>query len=114
LADGYRKCAETVDVWIGARRAERSAQAKLEENERTVADLDYQIAELRAALASHENAIDREHGTAHKRVVELNARAERVEAELVKLATRFCEPLRARPELGPLFRRLESKAVPST
>lgn len=114
LADGYRQCAEAVDVWIAARKAERSAQATLETKERTVADIDYQIAELRAALASHENAIDREHGAANERVIELNARAERVEADLVKLATRFCEPLRARPELGPLFRRLEAQAVPST
>jgi tRNA A-37 threonylcarbamoyl transferase component Bud32 len=110
LADGYRRCAEAVDVWIGARKAERSARATLDEKERTMADLDYQIAELRGALASHEHVIDREHEAANRRVLELNGRAEGVEAQLLESATRFCEPLRAQPELGPLFRRLEAEA----
>jgi eukaryotic-like serine/threonine-protein kinase len=113
LADGYRTCATAVDEWIGARRAERSAQGTLDDKGRTVTDLDYQIAELRGGLSAHEQAIDREHEAAHKRLVELNAQAERVEARLLELAAHFCEPLRARPELGPLFRRLEIEAVSS-
>jgi eukaryotic-like serine/threonine-protein kinase len=111
LADGYRKCAESVDAWIEARRAEHSARATLEEKDRVVTDLDFQIAELRGALLAHEGAIDREHEAAREFVVELNSRAEQLEAHLVELATRFCAPLRARPELGPLFRRLESGTI---
>jgi serine/threonine-protein kinase len=111
LAAAYRKCAEAVDAWIAARRVEQSARATLEEKERSVTDLDYQIAELRVALAAHEQATDREHEAARELVVELNARAEQLEARLVELATRFCEPLRARPELVPLFRRLESGTI---
>ena len=95
------------------RTRERAAQAAVEEKERTVTDLDYQIAELRAALASHEQGIDRDREAAQKRLVELNARAERAEAQLVQLATRFCEPLRTRPELGPFFQQLESEAAAS-
>jgi hypothetical protein len=45
--------------------------------------------------------------------VDLNARAERAEGKLVQLATRFCEPLRTRPELGSFFQQLESEAVAS-
>jgi eukaryotic-like serine/threonine-protein kinase len=111
LAEGYRRCAEAVDTWIVARRAERSAQGTLEDKDRIVTDLDYQIGELRGALASHVQAIDREHEAAHELVVELNARAEGIEAQLVSLATRFCEPLRTRPELEPLFHRLEAQAA---
>jgi serine/threonine-protein kinase len=113
LADAYRNCAETVDAWIAARRIEQSARGSLEDKERTVSDLDYQIAELRGALATHEQVMDREHEAARELVVGLNGRGEQVEARLVELATRFCEPLRARPELLPLFRRLESGTIAS-
>jgi serine/threonine protein kinase len=111
LAEGYRQCAQAVDAWIAARRIERSAQATLDEKGRTVTDLDYQLAELRAALASQEQGVDRERETAHRRLVERNARAEVIEARLLELATHFCEPLRGRPELGTLFRRLETEAL---
>jgi serine/threonine-protein kinase len=111
LAGAYRRCAEAVDAWLGVRKAERSAHDAVETRERNVSDLDYQIAQLRSALANHEQGFDRDHDAAQKRVSELNVRAERIEAQLIKLATRFCEPLRARPELGPLFQQLESEAA---
>ena len=60
LARAYRECAEAVDAWLAVRTRERAAQAAVEEKERTVTDLDYQIAELRAALANHEQGIDRD------------------------------------------------------
>jgi eukaryotic-like serine/threonine-protein kinase len=113
LARAYRDCAEAVDAWLAARTLERAAHAAVEDKERTVTDLDYQIAELRAALANHEQGIDRDRDATQKRLVELNARAERAETKLVQLATRFCEPLRKRPELGPFFQQLESEAAAS-
>jgi serine/threonine-protein kinase len=113
LAEAYRQCAEAVEEWIGARRVESSARAALEEKERTATDLDYQIAQLRGALASHEHAIEEQRATAHERLLEANSRAEHIEGRLVAAATLFCEPLRARPELGPLFRRLETEAASS-
>jgi serine/threonine-protein kinase len=111
LAAAYRRCAEAVDAWVNARKKERTALQAVEGRERTVSDLDYQIAQLRTALATHEQALDRDHEVAQKRVSELNARAERVEGQLLKLATRFCEPLRAQPELGSLFQQLESEVA---
>jgi serine/threonine protein kinase len=107
LAEAYRKCAATVDVWLLERKREREAQATLEGKERSVSDLEYQIAELRAALAKHEQGIDRDRDAAHRRAVELSARQELLEPRVLELATTFCAPLRARPELGPLFQRLE-------
>ncbi|MGD0526127.1 MAG: serine/threonine-protein kinase [Polyangiaceae bacterium] len=110
LARACRACAEAVDGWLAVRTLERAAQAVVEEKERTVTDLDYQIAELRAGLTNHEHGIDRDRDATQKRLVELNAGAERAEAQLVQLATSFCQPLRARPELAPLFQQLESNA----
>jgi serine/threonine-protein kinase len=113
LAHAYRASAEAVDAWLAVRTLERAAQAVVEDKERTVTDLDYQIAELRGALASHEQGIDRDRDATQRHLVELNAGAERAEEQLVKLATRFCEPLRARPELSPFFQQLESEAAAS-
>jgi serine/threonine-protein kinase len=110
LAQAHRACAAAVDSWLAARTREREALAAAEGRDRTVQDLEYQIAQLRAALANHEAGIDRDRAAARQRVVDLNARAERIERRLVQLATQFCAPLRARPELGPLFQSLEASA----
>ncbi|HEY1693460.1 MAG TPA: protein kinase [Polyangiaceae bacterium] len=114
LSRAYREAAEAVDGWLAARTLDRAAHASAEEKERTVTDLDYQIAELRAALANHELGIDRDRDATQKRLVDLNTRVERAEAQLVQLATRFCQPLRGRPELGGLFQQLESEAAASS
>jgi serine/threonine protein kinase len=111
LAEAYRKCADAVDEWIVERKRERLAQAVLDNKERGVADLEYQITELRAAMAKHEQGIDRDRDAAQKRAVELHARQERLEPRVLQLATTFCTPLRARPELGALFHRLEAFAT---
>jgi len=113
LARAYRACAEAVDGWLAVRTLEKAALAAADEKDRMVSDLDYQIAELRTALANHEQGIDRDREAAQRRLVELNARAERSEAQLIQLATRFCDPLRSRPELGTLFQQLESDAAAS-
>lgn len=112
LAEAYRTCAERVDAWMTARKRERDALSAVETKERTVGDLEYQIAELRSALASHEQGIDRDRAAAQARLVDLVARAERIERQILQLATQFCEPLRARPDLGPLFQSLEASASP--
>jgi serine/threonine-protein kinase len=113
LSRAYRVAADAVDAWLAVRSRERTAHVAVEEKERMVTDLDYQIAQLRAALANHEQGIERDREAAQKRLVELNAKAERIETQLIQLATRFCEPLRVRPELAPLFQQLESEAVAS-
>jgi len=110
LAEAYRACAEAVEAWFSARKREREAQSRAESKERTVGDLEFQIGELRAALANHELSVDRERDAAQRRVVDLNARAERIEHRLLQLATQFCSPLRTRPELGELFGSLESSS----
>src|ERR1019366_5556164 len=113
LAEAHRTSADAVDAWLIERKRERDAQTALESKERGVSDLEYQIAELRSALAKHEAGIDRDRDAAQKRAVELSARLEGIEQRLLQLAAAFCAPLRMRPELGPLFQRLEaSQASP--
>jgi serine/threonine-protein kinase len=111
LASAHRRCAALVDAWVAARKRERHARSALDEKERTASDIEYQITALRTALSTHEQGIDRDRDATHKRAIELTADAERLEHQLLQLATRFCEPLRSRPELGPLFQQLESDAA---
>ena len=92
-------------------RCERAAQAVVEEKERTVTDLDYQIAELRAR-AGQPRAGDRPRprGDAEApRRAERRRRARRGAAgaaghALLRAAART-------PELGPFFQQLESEAA---
>jgi serine/threonine-protein kinase len=111
LAQAYRACAEAVDLWSVARRSEEEARATLAVRERMGDDLSYQIGVLRAALAEDEQVIERERRFVRDRLAALDAQADRIEVDVLELATRFCEPLRILPELGPLFRQLESEAT---
>jgi serine/threonine protein kinase len=111
LAMAYRRAADAVDVWLEERTHERAAQTIVEDKDRVVSDLEYQIAELRSALANHEQGVEREREEAMRRVLELNTLADRIEAQLLHLATRFCAPMRTRPELGGLFQELEAEVM---
>ncbi len=112
LANAYRAAADVVDAWMKDKSDERRALADVHERERTAQDLDFQIRELRTALANHEKAMDAETAQAEQKVMALNAAGDEIEKKLIALASRFCEPLRRRPELGPLFRTLDGD-VPS-
>jgi serine/threonine-protein kinase len=109
LAKAYRACADTVDAWVRAREEELRAQSRVEDAERNAGDLEYQIRELRTALANHEKTIEAERSAAERAIIETNGRAEQHEKQLLELATKFTDPLRAKPELGPLFQQLESE-----
>jgi eukaryotic-like serine/threonine-protein kinase len=107
LADAYRKAAQEVDTWLACRQQERRAQTELDDRDRMVTDLEYQIQELRGALARFEQSVEAEKTAQENKIAELGRRADAMESELVSLATRFCAPLRSRPELGPFFKELE-------
>ncbi len=111
LANAYRGAADVVDAWAAAREDERRAFAEGETSNRTVNDLEFQIGELRAALANHEQAIESEQQKCEQAIGEAGKLADQLETELIALTTRFCEPLRRRPELSPLFKELEGIAA---
>ncbi len=111
LAKAYRGAANEVDAWLELRKAELVALAACETFDRAVSDLEFQIRELRAALASHEAEIEAEQRKCEQHVTDMGKEAETLEGELLALTSRFCEPLRGRPELAPLFKELEVEAV---
>ena len=111
LAKAYRAIADQVDEWLDAQKRQRAAAATAKAKHEEVKDIDFQIQELRNALSKHEENIEKEQADCNKRLKEMGDRADTLETELLELATRFCSPLRAKPELGPLFTRLEDVAA---
>ena len=57
LAAAYRAAADHVDVWLLARKADRAGGALLDEKERMVADLEFQIRELRQNLTDRKSVV---------------------------------------------------------
>jgi eukaryotic-like serine/threonine-protein kinase len=111
LSQAYRKLADIVDEWLEARKAERAAEKKASDTERMLVDVDYQIQELRSGLEHLDKSIEERREDSQKLIAQMGRRAGELEAELLHLATRFCAPLRAKPELGPLFRELEREGT---
>jgi serine/threonine-protein kinase len=110
LATAYRDCADVVDNWLAAKERLGEAEARVAARRGEVEDLEFQIRELRSALARNEEELEREEGDRRKIVSELGPRADDLEALLLERATRFCLPLRSRRELSALFQELESDA----
>ncbi|MFO0660316.1 MAG: protein kinase [Polyangiaceae bacterium] len=110
LSEAYRSVADLIDEWLTIRVEEKQALTLRDEREKAVVDLEFQVKELRSAMSVFEHGVEEEKRAQEQNVIELNHRAEAAEAELLAYATRFCAPLRQRPELSELFRQLERAA----
>lgn len=111
LAAAYHRLAEIVEGWLAAKEQLKATLQTAEAKRAEVSDLEFQIQTLRSAMATKEESIEKELSDCNRQLRELGDRADMLETELLELATRFCSPLRTRPELGALFTKLESVAA---
>ena len=108
LAKLYRDLAGVLDEWLLARNKQREVEKAIAEMDAQFVDLDYQVKELRNGLEAHNREVEERRAESRQLIAEMGRKADGLEGELLMLATRFCAPLRAKPELVPLFRDLEA------
>ena len=111
LSQAYRDVAASMDAWVAIKEQLRQAEKFLADKRTEVDDLEFQVKSLRESMARHEETIEQERTKCESATSQAGKRADDLESELLELASAFCAPLRANPELRPLFQELEADAA---
>ncbi|MEO8801543.1 MAG: protein kinase, partial [Polyangiaceae bacterium] len=111
LAKAYRAAGDAVDIWMTARGAETEGRTKVAQASRALHDLEFQIGELRTALAKEERKTEKQEDVLAKRIEQATKTLGELEREMTDGAKRFADPLRAKPELRTLFQELDADAA---
>jgi hypothetical protein len=107
LAAAYAEMAQIIEKWWSVRSAQLSCEHQAIQLTEKVAQSDAQLEELREALAVHESNLTAEVDASEQALRALGLEADKLEFELLDLASRYSAPLRAKPQLGGCFRELE-------
>lgn len=112
LADAYRKLADSVDAWRNAVSTAAESEELILAKRRAVTDLEFQIAELRAALSKDEERHDTEREQARQELVAIDRKAAEIENAMLLASKELQQVLKPRPELAALFHELEQVERP--
>ncbi len=107
LSVAHRAAAQSMDAWLDSKQGERRAMREGEIKTRAVSDLEFQVQELRAALAAHERAMEAQEDALGIDIEKASKEGEAIEKELTELVDRVSKPLRGRPEIAPMLRDLD-------
>ncbi len=111
LSQAYRDVAQLMDDWVAIKARVTRAQELAATKRTEVDDLEFQIKSLRDSMARHEEITEQERAECERAISDAGKTADRLESELLELASAFCAPLRSNPELRPLFQELEADAA---
>jgi tRNA A-37 threonylcarbamoyl transferase component Bud32 len=95
--------------WIPLSRAARDARRWLAPRTGAVEDLQFQVEALRRQLEAVEAEYEEARSEHTQRLDELGTEIGEIEQRLTDIGARFMAPLRGRPELAELVRRLETE-----
>lgn len=110
LADAYHKMADIIERWWAVRSAQLTCERDAADKAEELRAFDEQLDELRQALKIHESNLAAESQATEESLSQLGYESDRLEMELLDLASRFSAPLRSKPELGGCFRELAQMA----
>lgn len=106
LTNAYKKLAELCGQWFNVRQQELDAEARATESERQLSEIDAEIRDLRSKLIAVDDRVEQSRRAGLEQLSKMGIEADRIEGQLLMIASRFCGPLRSKPELGQLFQEL--------
>ncbi|MEM9188040.1 MAG: protein kinase [Myxococcota bacterium] len=111
LVGALRETVDALDRWVMSRGAADKARRWIDAKQSDVSDLEFQIKALRQQLQRVEEQYEVDRAANESALRENGKTVETLEAKLLELASRFCDPLRSRRDLGDLFAQLEMAPV---
>jgi len=110
FAKALREVAESLDRWALSHGASAKAHRWVDAKKKEVEDLEFQVKALRTNLERMETEHEARKAESEKVLVQGGAFAQEGEKKLIDLAGKFCDQLRSKSELQPLFHELEQES----
>ena len=112
LSETYRRAASLTEEWAVQKEIEHSARALLDQAAQAARDIEYQIHELRTALATHERKVEEDEHRSLAKVTEAGRKADQIEKALREDAKRISDPFGSRQEFAQMVAEIQASGAP--